>query len=92
MVPNIRTQSYFFSRNRPCVFHLGALWNVRYTQVTHFIFASGKKKSKMCFHLLNATFAQLQHGQVVVSFSVVVIKRQRKFETLIGQRQVCYAL
>lgn len=52
----------------------------------------GKKKSKMCFHLLNATFAQLQHGQVVVSFSVVVIKRQRKFETLIGQRQVCYAL
>lgn len=46
----------------------------------------------MCFHLLNATFAQLQHGQVVVSLSMVVIKRQRKFETLIGQRQVCYTL
>lgn len=46
----------------------------------------------MCFHLLNATFAQLQHGQVVVSLSMVVIKRQRKFETLIGQRQVCDTL
>lgn len=46
----------------------------------------------MRFHLLNATFAQLQHGQVVVSLSMVVIKRQRKFETLIGQRQVCYTL
>lgn len=46
----------------------------------------------MCLHLLNATFAQLQHGQVVVSFGVVVIKSQRKFETLIGQRHVCYPL
>lgn len=46
----------------------------------------------MCFHLLNATFAQLQHGQVVVSLSMVVIKCQRKFETLVGQCQICYTL
>lgn len=51
-----------------------------------------KKKSEMCLHLLNATFPQLQHGQVVVSFSMVIIKSQGKFETLIGQCQVCYAL
>lgn len=50
------------------------------------------KKSEMCLHLLNATFPKLQHGQVVVSFSMVIIKGQGKFETLIGQCQVCYAL
>lgn len=46
----------------------------------------------MCLHLLSVTFPQLQHGQVVVSFSVVIIKSQGKFETLIGQCQVRYAL
>lgn len=48
--------------------------------------------SEISLHLLNAPFAQLQHGQVVVSFSVVVVKSQGKFEALVGQRQVCYAL
>lgn len=49
-------------------------------------------QSEINLHLLNAPFPQLQHGQVVVSFSMVIIKSQGKFEALIGQRQVCYAL
>lgn len=50
------------------------------------------KKSGTCPHLLNATFPQLQHGKIVVSFSMVIVKSQGKFEALIGQCQVCYAL
>lgn len=43
-------------------------------------------------HLLNASFAQLQHRQVVVSLRMVIIEGQGQFETLVGQRQVSDAL
>lgn len=43
-------------------------------------------------HLLDASFTQLQHRQVVVSLRVVVIEGQSQFEALVGQRQVSDAL
>lgn len=46
----------------------------------------------MRLHLLDTSFAQLQHCQVVVGFSVVIIETQSQFKTLIRQRQVPYAL
>lgn len=38
------------------------------------------------------TFAQLQHSEVVVGLSMVIIKSQSQFKTLVGQCQVPYAL
>lgn len=43
-------------------------------------------------HLLNTTFAQLQHSQIIVGLSMVIIKSQSQFETLVGQCQVPNAL
>lgn len=59
---------------------------------SHLFVKRGIKQRKTHPHLFNATFTQLQHGQVVVGLSVVIIKGQSQFETLVGQCQVSDAL